>query len=155
MEPDRIAIVASKQPPLAFYGTPLLQKTFLDPMFDEPYLSLTAYKADKTTYMVKVKVNEGKEGLMPKHQEECLIIKKESHFSCDEETGHSSSLVKYLVLKCPNTEAHDELYNFCMHKDSTGTAVSNDFLEFIRELGEIVIGDPYYYYNNQPWRLAK
>lgn len=157
MEPDRITIVANKQPPLAFYGTTLLAKTFRDPMFDDLYLALTAYRTDTHLRMTKDTIDvrgEITDVLVPKRQEECLIIKKESHFSFDEVTG-PSSLVKYLVLKHPRTEAHDELYNFCMHKEATGTAVSNDFLEFLMELGQAVANDPYYYYNNQPWRLAK
>ena len=154
MEPDRITVVAAKQPPLAFYGTTLLTKTFEDPWADEPYLILTAYRTDTSLRMIKDTIDVNgviTDVLIPKHQDECLIIKKESHFNFEEK----SSLIKYMVLKHPKTEAYDELYNFCMHKDNTGTSVSNDFLEFIRELGEAVANDPYYYYNNQPWRLAK
>jgi hypothetical protein len=154
MEPDRITIVAAKQPPLAFFGTVLLTKTFEDPFSDEPYLVLTAYRTDTALRMTKDTVDvrgEITDVLVPKRQDECLIIKKESHFDFE----HQSSLIKYLVLKHPRTEAHDELYNFCMHKNNEGTSVSNDFLEFIRELGQAVANDPFYYYNNQPWRLAK
>lgn len=154
----RWALPASKQPPLAFFGREFLVRSFMDDETGEKFMTITVYKIESCqepemaiqSYTDDDFVTTETE-VETKPQEECLIIYKEVFFQ-DPTYGTWQS---YIILKHPDTENHDELFDFCLQKTPYGKHVSSDYLSFIRTLGLELANDPFYFYNNKPWRTAK
>lgn len=154
----RWALTASKQPPLAFFGREFLVRSFMDDETGEKFMHITVYKVEacqEPEMAIQAYTDDDfvttETEVETKPQEECLILHKEVFFQgLNDETWRT-----YITLKYPDTENHDELFDFCLQKTHFGKHIASDYLSFIRTLGLELANDPFYFYNNKPWRTAK
>lgn len=119
---EEIVIIASEQPPLRFFGKMIHNEDFEDPLTDESYLMLTAYRDNAS---------------------ERIILLKQSNFVVTDDDGFTPLNRKYIIL---TDKRHPELFSFCYSNEHRTKRISPDFIKFLNIVGEKVYNDNFAFF---------